>query len=76
MLMLSSEQLQLDSLRGDYTATWLMRPIDVFDAGQTLDLHPTVQSGLLFSTFSRFLGLRTEIRKAALAERCLPCRCC
>ena len=71
LLMLSSEQLTLDSLRGDYSASLLMQPVDVFEAGRTLDLHPTVQSGLLFSTCSRFLGLRVEIRKAALG-RLLP----
>jgi hypothetical protein len=72
LLMLSADQLTYDSLRGDYTASLLMQPLDIFEAGRDLDLHPTVQSSLLFSTYSRFLGLRVEIRKAVLGRVLLP----
>ncbi|HEY7212350.1 MAG TPA: hypothetical protein VH477_18895 [Bryobacteraceae bacterium] len=58
-------------IRGDYSSFYLFRPADMRAIAAEADLDKTQVSGLLLARYSRFYGLRSEIRKVLL-QRILP----
>ena len=68
VLMLSSAQFLMDSVRGDYFANRLMLLDSLPEVASTLRLHPTVAANMAFANVSYFYGLRSEIRKVILGR--------
>jgi hypothetical protein len=66
--MLTARRLVADRVRGDFFARKLMRTQDIGEVAQTLNLHPTQASNMLFANFSAFYGLRAELRKVVLGH--------
>lgn len=67
VVLLSPRQLMSQAVRGDYFAHYLMRSLDVVSVARDTRAHPTVATGMLFANFSRFYGVRSEIRKRAIS---------
>jgi hypothetical protein len=62
-LVLSPRQLVSGSIRGEYSAYYLIRTFDIPRAARDLELNPTQAAGLMAGNLSNFYGARAEIRK-------------
>jgi hypothetical protein len=65
-VMLTPPQATVASIRGEFSAHHLLRGGDILEAGRILELHPTKTSSLLAGHWSKFYGVRVEIRKFLL----------
>lgn len=66
--VLTPNYVLVDSIRGDYSAHYLLRSADLIPLGRDMDLHPTRIAGLWAGIHSKFFATRTEIRKVFLAK--------
>jgi hypothetical protein len=67
-LVLAPAYVVEDAVRGEYSASYLLRAHDVLALGRELRLHPTQMCDLLLGTFSRFYAVRIEVRKVLLGR--------
>jgi hypothetical protein len=67
-LTLITTNLTSDTIRGDYSAYYLFQPRDIASLANDAKLDNTQAANLLFARYSRFYGLRSEIRKVVLQQ--------
>lgn len=53
-------------IRGDYSSLYMFRVTDIPSLASEIDLDRTRESNLFFARYSKFYGVRSEIRKAVL----------
>jgi hypothetical protein len=68
ILMLTARQSIATSIRGDYSAQYLIDKTDLPAAARDLSLNPTQTTNLLFSGVSKFWATRAEIRNFVLGR--------
>jgi hypothetical protein len=68
VLMLTARQSIATSIRGDYSAQYLIDKTDLPAAARDLSLNPTQTTNLLFSSVSKFWATRAEIRNYVLGR--------
>ncbi len=66
VLMLTPEQLISNNVLDPIFATYLMRSQDLPEVVHATGIHPTDASGFLLARYSKFYGLRQELRKNLL----------
>ncbi|HLH01274.1 MAG TPA: hypothetical protein VKX25_00765 [Bryobacteraceae bacterium] len=62
----ATTSFQISTIRGDYSSYYLFQPRDLLSLESAADLDNTETANLLFARYSRFYGLRSEIRKVLL----------
>jgi hypothetical protein len=68
VLMLTARQSVATSIRGDFSAQYLIDRTDLPAATRELSLNPTATTNLLFSSVSKFWATRAEIRNYVLGR--------
>lgn len=71
VLGLSPNQLADSSIRGDYSARYLFRQLDLWSVIRLTHMNPTAASGFLLSHYSEFYSTRETIR-GFIMSRVLP----
>jgi hypothetical protein len=71
VIMLTTQQWVRSDSRGDYSAQYLMAPVDLPAAARDLQLNATQTTNLALANVSRFWGARAELRNFVLG-RLLP----
>jgi len=71
VVSMNARQLISESIRGEYSAYWLMKTGDVLPAARAARLSATATTSMLFGNLSAYYGTRMETRKVLL-KRALP----
>lgn len=68
VIMLTTQQWARGDSRGDYSAQYLMTPVDLPAAARDLQLNATQMTNLALANVSRFWGARAELRNFVLGR--------